>query len=216
MKSRINWLDHGINLLAVIFGVTLAFLINSYSENQRDIRDKNEILANLKRELEEDLSVYRNNTIPYNENQSAQIQKLISLLRATPSTSATDSIIKPAFSLKNYLASTVSFNQLQSSGRINNIKNDQLKSSLLNYFEVTIHETENRNQAQYDFLSEQLLNWAIDNMDVSQPKMNSLRSIQFINRLVFYKSIIDNKLEIYYQVVEEGEEIVLQIEQEIK
>lgn len=56
MMKKINWMDHLVNLVVVIVGISIAFGLNRYSENKKEEKLEQEYLKSFSEDLKDDVA----------------------------------------------------------------------------------------------------------------------------------------------------------------
>ncbi len=205
--KNINWPDHLINFISVIVGVFLAFQIGSIAEKNKDRQERKEILLSFIEDLEEDSKTYRDFQIPENENQSGMIEKLlISILESHPDSIAQQMSV--AVNVKNHSPLSATYNSVVSTGKLGLIKDFEAKKKLSHYYEALSMESIKQGEVQVEFFLRQIIPWMVDNTNIMDVDTREIvGDTQFENRLVIYKSLIDNKIQQYKSISKASEEL---------
>lgn len=202
--KQINWADHILNFLAVIIGVSLAFYISSYSEQKKEQKEFRQIIQSLTDELSSDRASYIEFQIPSNEEQSTQLEELIGLVVAGDLDSLPDQM-SVSFDLNNHSPSTVTFNSISASGKLNLIEDFELRNEVSKFYEEQVKEAQVRGEAQTVFLMDRIMPWMVENTDLLDMDFESMvENKQFVNLLAIYKTLIDSKTQHYKSLVEKS------------
>lgn len=205
--KNINWPDHLINFISVILGVFLAFQIGSLAEKSKDRQERKEILLSFIKDLESDMEAYRELQIPANEEQSTMIGKLLGSIMANNS----DSMIQQmsiAVNVQNHSPQSATYNSVVSSGKLALIKDFKAKKRISHYYESLNHESIKQGELQVEFFIGQIIPWMVDNTNMMDVDTDEIaEDTQFANRLLIYKSLIDNKTAQYISIAEASEEL---------
>jgi len=78
-KYKIEWTNHGINFLSVLFGIILAFSLNNWGESRKEQKIANTALFNVKNELEKNLSNI-DSVIELNQKQIDMIREYMEIM----------------------------------------------------------------------------------------------------------------------------------------
>ncbi|MEM9897192.1 MAG: hypothetical protein AAF789_12565, partial [Bacteroidota bacterium] len=103
---RIQWLDHLINFISVILGVTLAFLFNDLSQTAKEKAALKYYLVAMLAEIEDDIYTYEDFQIPDNQAQVEALQNLVAALSNNTNKDSLDYYVSESFGLNSYFPST--------------------------------------------------------------------------------------------------------------
>lgn len=204
MKS-INWSDHILNFVAVILGVSLAFYVSKRSEQNKEEEEVNQIVTSLIEELADDRENFTDYQIPFQKEQSGIISDVLNQLM-TGELDSLNKKVEAAINVNNYQPNDLTFKSITASGKLDLIKDFEIRKTISNYYEVLAVECSHRNKAQTDFFMDKLIPWIISNTSLVDSNSQVLvNNREFINLLIFYKGFIDNKLRHYEVLVRESE-----------
>lgn len=204
MKS-INWSDHILNFIAVILGVSLAFYVSKRSEQHKEHEEVNQIVTSLIKELADDRENFIDYQIPFQKEQSGIISGVLNQLMSGELDSLNEKV-EAAINVNNYQPNDLTFKSITASGKLDLIKDFEIRKTISNYYEVLTVECSHRNKAQTDFFMDKLIPWIISNTSLVENNSQVLvNNREFINLLIFYKGFIDNKLRHYEVLVRESE-----------
>ncbi|MEM7297548.1 MAG: hypothetical protein AAF391_04705 [Bacteroidota bacterium] len=201
--KQVNWADHIFNFLAVIIGVSLAFFVNDNAARTRESTELNVVIKSFLDELKDDSTVFADYQIPDNEEQSLAIQQVIGMLKSGVEDSLEIKFQK-AININGYHPSCVTFNSLASSGKLDLIKDFELRKELAEYHTVYAQEAKWRGEFQVDYYSENLLPWLIKNVDFTDDDTSALNDRELINLLLIYDGLISNKVRQYKLLTREA------------
>lgn len=197
--KNINLLNHGLNFIAVILGVFLAFSVDACSERKKDKKELRETVLSLVEDLDSDHETYSEYQIPKNEEQLADLEKLISeVLELTEADTEQSSV---NLNVENYSPTSSTYLSLTSSGKINLIDNLTIRKELSNYYDILSGESVKQGDLQVEFFLNEILPWMIENttlLDVTPEQLIGENTLA--NRLILYSALINNKLEHYRTV----------------
>ncbi len=214
--KHINWLDHFFNIVAVILGVSLAFIVNDRAEQSKLRKEKDLLLNEIISDLEEDLEVFQDYQIPDNEDQITKLDSIVSLISNRSISDDHIDLFQGAIGINNYAPTNTMFRELAKSSKIDFISNREVRNDLMTYYDVDGIEAEFRNKMQIKFYEEQLLPWLMDNVLIDDPEMDKIGQFEFKNRLIIYRSLIQNKVRQYRRLLTEGEELSKLLREEIE
>ncbi len=201
MKT-INWTDHFFNFLAVILGVLLAFQIGSWSETKKSDNERIEIIQSFIKELEEDQTNFSGYQIPLNEKQSATIGSLLENI-LTNQLDSVENQLGVTLEVQNVNPVSTTYNSVISSGKLGLIGDFEIKKRLSGYYDGLALEAIKTGELQVDFFLQELLPWIMQNVNLVQMDTQSLGgNSELTNRLIIYRSLVDNKTEKYRHIDE--------------
>jgi len=130
----IKWLNHLIELVIVILGISIAFSINKYAESRKELKREVIFLESFLDEIEEDIPEL-DSTIIKIDHFKQSLEKLIAVIEGEN---------QHIDSLKKYIGSglysiyvqdpnTTTFESLQSSGSLDIIQNFELRKEIIHY-----------------------------------------------------------------------------------
>lgn len=208
--KRIHWPDQIFNFIGIITGVSLAFVINNASSNAEREEELQQIVRSLIDELEFDINVYEKYQIKNNNDQSLLIDSIMLQLDRGNLKSIAD--LKRAFNSTSYTPQSVTFNSISSSGKLDLIKDFELRKIIVMYHQILVTEGRFQGRRQIDFFNEYILPFAIDETDMVSPEVDKLPLRRLKNLLYMYKSIIDNKVEQYRNITAKAKELKSSLE----
>ena len=152
MLKRINWLDHLVGVFVVIFGVTIAFYLNNWSENRKLEKQEQDVLESLLIDLNED-SVNLITAIDTTKYLTMASGKLISAIKS-PDLRNTDSLIfymLPLYFFSPFTPQDATYKSLLSAGKLEIISDFSLRKSITNlyskvYYEIAFFDESHRTE----------------------------------------------------------------------
>jgi hypothetical protein len=207
MIKNINWFDHFLNFVAVILGVLLAFQIGSLTETFKEKQELKEILQSFIQDIERNQETFNDFQIPENKKQSDAIGELLAILVDNQLDSLNDQL-SVAFNVQNYSPISSTHLSVTSSGKIGLIKDFEVKKAISKYYNILAKESIKKGEIQVEFLLKEIIPWMIENTTFLDLELEDVaEDIKFANRLVIYKSLIDNKIEQYKLISKDSEEL---------
>ncbi|MEP1032270.1 hypothetical protein [Ekhidna sp.] len=161
MKSS-RWTDHLLNFLAVILGVSLAFIISNKSEQARVNKEFEQNLEAILDEVESDIYTFESYQIPDNKKKLNQMQETLQMISNKVGEDSLNSKLTVFFDVNNYAPTNITINSLISSGKLDLINDFELKRKILAY-QNTSEELTAQGKFQIDFLMDQVTPWFIRN-----------------------------------------------------
>ncbi len=204
--KNINWIDHLINFVSVILGVSLAFYVSNWSENNKNEEESRKIVASLISELDLDIGIYEDFQISYNQKQAKNIGRAISYIQ-TNQLDSLPYLLQNGIGFQNYAPRKVTFNSLTSSGKLNLIEDYELQMQISSFYDALVTEAQLRGEHQVRFYNEQFMPMMIETTDLTNPKLDEVDLIKTKNSLLLYQRIIQWKVEQYEEVLERGKSL---------
>ncbi|MEL6557801.1 MAG: hypothetical protein AAFQ94_06420 [Bacteroidota bacterium] len=198
--KKINWPDQILNFIGVIIGVSLAFLINNTAENKQEKEQFKIIVKSFIAELEDEIKSFEGYAIPTNKRQSAQLDTLMILIEKKEYEDMKK--FGEVIGFRNYSPSITTFKSIGNTGKINLIKDFELRKEIINYYTLYAPETKFKNDRQIAYHSNFLLPFIIKNVDITRPDINKIPFAELKNILAFYRIVIDEKIGSYEYAVE--------------
>lgn len=127
-----------IEIFIIVFAVTLSIWLHSWSEEKHQRKDAQTFLIGLKEDLQNDISNLENTKNLLNQTQ----QQVSFVLNLTPakidSIKANHQQINSGTNFINTLVNNGRYEGFKSSGKINTIENQSIRSKILSYYQQTI------------------------------------------------------------------------------
>jgi len=205
MSRKKNSLKYLFELITVFLGVTAAFMLDRWAENNRARKEEAQYISSIYEENEEDRA-YLKNMLDFYQKKIKKVEKLIRLLNDRDSLYTIESLLpKALFSHLFFKPSASTWESLKGSGELKLIQNLQLKIQLSKlhrmYYYLEKHE---KNIEMY--LQQDLLPYALKHINLMTMKFfdrQSLLEPYFMNLVKTYYFIIQdyfNSLNTAYQL----------------
>ncbi len=159
-----RWTDHILNFLAVILGVSLAFIISNKSEQAKIDNEFEKNLTAILDEVEADIYTFDSYQIPDNKDKLEDMQEVLGMLTSKTGEDSLNSKLNVFFDINNYAPTNITISSLISSGKLDLISDFELKKKILAY-ENTSQELEAQGKFHVDFLMDQVTPWFIKNSE---------------------------------------------------
>lgn len=201
--KNINWIDHLINFVSVILGVSLAFYVSNWSDENKDKEESKKIVASLISELDLDIGIYEDFQISYNQKQAENIGRAIAYIQ-TNELDSLPYLLQNGIGFQNYSPRRVTFNSITSSGKLNLIEDYELQMQISTFYDALVAEAQLRGEHQVRFYNEQFMPMMIETTDLTNPKLDAVDLIKTKNSLLLYQRIIEWKVEQYEEILKRG------------
>lgn len=209
--KNINWLDHIANLLVVILGISIAFYLEGYKEESNNRNKEKKYLASLIEDLETDIEAI-DTLLVINERIT---KALVDLSNASINrTSLSDSaLINNMFSIQYnppFTPQRTTYESLKSSGRIDLIKDFELRNRV-----IEIYEQSYRGSSEYDLALSEHVRDFVKPFYIKNVKFKSafaleddfLRMSEFRNITFSYRYLFQAKNRFYTNVLTQVTEL---------
>ena len=200
--KKINWPDQILNFVGVIVGVSLAFLINNTAENRQEKDQFKIIVKSFIVELEDEIKSFESYAIPTNKRQSSQIDTLMTLIEKRKYENMKK--FGDVIGFRNYSPSRTTFKSIGTTGKIDLIKDFELRKEIIDYYTLYAPETQFKNDRQIEYHSKFLLPFLLKHVDITKPDVQTIPFDELKNILAFYKIVIDEKVGSYEYAVKKA------------
>lgn len=143
-KLNIDYKVHLIDLIVVIIGVSVAFLISNWAERNKEQNEVRTILNSMANEIRHDIEVYKTHQIPINESNVVQQKKLMDMLYSD--TIDQDSLnhyfIDGVLRTNNWSISRSTYLTMQEAGKIAVVKSNKLQLEIRSLYETRYSQSE--------------------------------------------------------------------------
>jgi len=205
MPSKINWINHLIELLVVIIGISIAFSLNNWRERAKTSNLEIKYLKSFQNDLKSDLHRLTE-VIPANEQKLQRIKDNI-FEYDVPEKWVMDSVtavITDMLIINTFVRKKSTYESIKNSGNLNIISNYSLQTELIDYYTLfgQLAETERI----YDsWLNQFIIPFVQENMDILKQKImrpEAVLSYRFKNLVAGYYALLGQNNDIYQQVME--------------
>ena len=224
-------------ILLVVMGILIALWINSAYQNKKDRTAERIYLAALLNDIEADIQMFSqtNKTVI---NRSKDLKNILTWLKTghIPDKSLYVGATLAMSNLNNFTIKKSTFNEMQSSGKLDLIVSNQTRKSIIEYYAkmdefMNAHETRiayNLDAQRFSKLSSFLdFNSIASNVDHEIPEVDSMRIFEFNNKdhplreefadivsLTLWLRGLNRRL--YKEAIERGEKLKEKIQKELK
>lgn len=219
-NSKINWKNHFVELIVVIFGITIAFGIDKYAERRKEDRQMVLALISFTDDLERDIRNFESSQIPINQGRVDELDFILKKLRAEELES--DSLHKTIgrmFGSANSRITNATYESLKSSGKLEDIPNAELRKKIVNHYENNFKQSEyisNVNTDYYDrlltYISEN--SSAIFDRDFGDKVL--LKDPGFRSMVARWRNIISFKVSEYKRMTNSSKNLLEAINEELE
>lgn len=207
--KKVNWLDHLVNLVVVILGISIAFYLESSKENRQNNQLEKQYLESLSKDLEADLKTL-DTLVILNKKIS---QAAIGLVEATKNgyQKSNQSLVQDVLLLQYnpyFTPQATVYSSLKSSGQIDLIRDFEMRGQIVDLYEQYYRGVTDYNMILSEHVRDFLKPYFIENMKFESANTlnpDFLRDSEFQNMVFIYRQIFVSK-ESYYQTVHQKTE----------
>jgi hypothetical protein len=210
--QKINWPDHLVNLVVVILGISIAFLLESRREDNRAIKQEQIYLTGLIEDLEMDLAKLDSLT-RFNTNfQTALVDlSMASVGRPYQENSSLINDIRLVQYVPPFNPQRTVFESLKSSGKFDIIQDFELQRKIFAVYEQAYKGVVMYDEAIKSHVREFIVPYCIE--EVVYTSANSIKtefvmSNAFRNRIFPYRYLAQGRNEYYLQVKDQVEALL--------
>lgn len=191
-KNRINWLHQFVELIVVIIGISLAFMINRAHENHKAGRLEQKFLQSFYDDISKD-SEQLSEILIREETTLKDINRLLAMLKK--SSVHNDSLMGMLSKMSRYypfFQNASTYESIKNSGNLNIISDYFLKEEIIKYYQ-RYEERKIQEQNFSSFLNSYFIPFLFENIDFEATKivnMNIIRHYKFKNVLLGYQLLL--------------------------
>ncbi|KAA3599124.1 MAG: hypothetical protein DWQ06_10930 [Calditrichaeota bacterium] len=204
--KEINWLKYTIELLVVILGVSIAFMLDNWKENKKNIELEKNFLSSFQNDLGKDNKDLEN-VISFEEKSLNELKNVIKKYAKGEEVSENElfSVFQSMLSFSFIKANNNTFEFVKNSGHLAIIKNYRLKESFVAYYQKQ-SEVKYLEKFQSDYVNSFFLPFLNKNFDIlaqeipNKEILNSMEMKNIITGLLVLKTQSlesTKKLELY-------------------
>ncbi len=216
--QSINWFEKIIEILVVVIGISLAFVLDRSYENYKNNRMAQLYLTGLKEDLNADL-VQLDSIQVMLKNQQKQLKHFLDHLPARKIKRDSLAIYLNALSnLQLFEMRASSFRSLQSSGQVALIPDFRIRQQLFSYYHKS-EELKIFQQVLQEYFNRFIVPVLIEKLDMSNGKIldrNYFNSVPFKNIVLGYWSLQKQQQQLYQTIQKKAVQLSEQIEQQLK
>jgi len=129
---KINWKEQFVSLIVVILGITIAFWVNRWGENNRAEQLEKQYIQSFVKDMEDDTEKI-DYLIGYSDRQLASVDRIVGVITGThsPSDSLTSDIFNIQFNLP-FISQDVTYQSL--TGNVEIINDFEMRTQIIKYY----------------------------------------------------------------------------------
>ncbi|MGD9489581.1 MAG: DUF6090 family protein [Calditrichaceae bacterium] len=197
--KKINWSNYLIELFVVIFGVTIAFMLNSWYESNKSRELEKKYLQGFADDMTHDYAEL-DSIISSGETKISKVNRLLIILKHPPFDS--DSVLTIFAEMAMFTPfdpNTTTYESIKSSGNLGVISDFYLRSALIRYYQ-TLNEKKYIDEIFSSYLNDFIIPFALKNIDFVENRFVSesvFRDYKFRNLTIGYIRLIDQNTQFY-------------------
>ena len=207
-------MKYAIELMVVFLGVTAAFLLDGWRQNQQDRQTEQQYLQSFRDDLSSDMKSLKT-ILPPNRQKLQRNQKFI----MTPDNPEPDSvkvILQDMMAMEFFDKKQSTYESIKDSGSLNLISDYSLKEQIVQYYEnyKLVDKVEGLYQ---EWLNTYGVPFVYENMDIPAQKMLPLtgqRSYKFKNLVAGYYALLSQNINLYRDIVQAADSLIIRIEKQ--
>lgn len=215
MKQKINWTNHILELVVVVIGITIAFMLENWRQQSANSELEQKYLNSLKSDLLSDKKVL-DSTITSVEKQVLSLKSFISEIRSGMiSEESANKIIPQILVSYGFAPKQVTYSSITNSGNLNIINNYALIESIASYYKAN-DELSIKEKVLYDYRLKFVLPFVYQNVDFQSGEIvniSSIKGFEFKNIITGIFTLVGQNLEAYKKYKTANEEILNSINQ---
>lgn len=214
MKTKINWKNHFVELVVVVIGITIAFMLENWQQDNADKELEQKYLNSLKSDLLSDNKLL-DSTVASVEKQISKLRDFITEIKTgTVVKQKAEKIIPQVLISYGFAPKLATYQSITNSGNLNIITDYKLIESLASYYnsydEISIKE-----KGLYDYQLKFVLPYVYENVDFLSGKMvnkSAINGFEFKNIVTGYYTLVGQNLEAYKNYQLANKELLENIE----
>ena len=217
--KKIRWLDLLLELLVVVFGVSIAFSLNTWSENQKAKKVEQQYLASFLSDLQEDVEVLGDMI----DTLNVQRQNCNKLIRSIYTNDLqNDSLLDYSLSLffvTSFVPRAATYKSISSSGQLLAIQNFDLRKKLVDHYEInygSIRLLDEFNQNQVFNYKTPFLHDNIQYRGRGIVNTDVMTSSKYINMTMSTYYFLDRKITEYTKAKDNCQTLIVLLDEKIK
>lgn len=204
-KFKINWKSKIIDLLIVIVGISVAFKLNTWNENNKANREISEYLLNFQEESTQNKATL-SSALEYSVSIKKNLDSLkILLIEKNYNHKNIKKYTSSLMGISNFIPLTTTMDNITASGQFGLIKNTELKKSLIDTY-TTYKSSLKVDDLLIDYVDKYLTPYFFDNVrfsDFSTIKEDFIKNPRFENIVYGYEVLLNQQIKHYKNAIEE-------------
>ena len=214
--KKINWLEHGIELLVVIIGISIAFWLNRWSERRRDYAQEQDYLVALVEDLEQDAGTLRH----IMKVDTVKLRQLDSLIGFTynPSEAPSPKVFSYYINNNYYLPikpRVVTYQIMTSTGGLNLLRDAEMRQRIVEYYNLIQYGVATLDEALEKHVESYTVHYFTNNVRFERAgkiKKDFLQDPVFLNIMYGQRGLVARRMEFYQKTLNGVQDLITDIE----
>ncbi len=219
-NSKINWKNHVIELIVVIFGISIAFAIDKYAERVKEEQEMTLSLRSFADDLERDIRSFGESQIPTNQKKVDELNYIVEKLRAEElENDSLGILVRRMFSSSNTRITVATYESLKSSGKLEDIPNVELRRKIVSHYENNYKQSDyisNINTDYYDRLLTYVSEHSSALFDGNFGDKKLLADPGFRSMIARWEDIVSFKVREYKRMMASSQKVLDAINEDLK
>lgn len=197
--SKTAWRRYVLELCVVFFGVTAAFLLNSWRDNRQAASLEQDYLQNIQADLQKDRESLQENIDLLAEQKRMLGKFLAGQNGGSWTTDSTSTVVANSLTLSSFGGKSTTYESLKFSGHLSYIKNFDLRNRIVDYYE-SFSEIQKVEELLYFWVTQNLTPFYIVHFDMMRFRFTDdsmLDDVTFKNRMFGLRVLLQQNLTAY-------------------
>lgn len=211
MKTKTNWKNHFIELIVVVIGITIAFMMENWRQEEASREIEQKYLQSFRDDLQGDA-----NTL---DSVTVSIQNKIYLLRSfigdikkgEVKQDRAEEVISDMLSNLSFFPKQATYESIKNSGGMNIISDYELKEAIVSYYSLN-NELRLKEKVFFDYLRNFVFPFVHKNLDFLAGgrivNKSVIKSHEFRNIVAGYYTLVGQNLGMYKDYKSANEELL--------
>ncbi len=214
-SKQINWKDKFVELVVVVIGITLAFMMNRSYENHKNKQVEYQYLQSFKDDIGSDLKQL-DTLLRHQERQLQKIKNSQSLFsRSTINPDSAMTLIGALTTIYIYSSQKTTYETIKSSGNFNILSDYRLKQALIKYYQG-MDDLKYLRQTTNFYYNTFVIPFILKNVDLHRKKivsLNALRNRRFRNMVYGFQSLLIQKYTMHKELYQSARTVMTLLKQ---
>jgi hypothetical protein len=216
MNNKIDWRNHIIELIVVFIGITLAFMLNNWRENNTNQVLAEKYMTSFRDDIAYD-QTHLDSIISSNEIKLKRVKTFIrSLKNKETSIKDAEEVIGIMAELNPFIPKVNTYESIKNSGNLNLISEFDIRKKLIQYYQ-SFEEKKLLEQINMQYLHDYIIPFIHQHVDFLHQKMISqsiLKNHHFSNLVLGYYQMLIQLIDNYKGIYQLNKELELLMEKQ--
>ncbi len=210
--KKINWLDHFINLIVVIVGITIAYSLNNYNEAKKSKELQDVYIESMIADIDKDISEL--DSLVISDQQDSVLFSRIMVSNKQPlSKDSTNIAVASLARLNSFYSRNITYESVKSSGKFE-LLSLKLRIDIIEFYHKAYEQIEEIESYYKMSFDNQIIPFLIEDAFSGNDGLNisKLNSDKFRTILGVHFSYLSQKIAAY----KEGKRLALKLKEELE